>query len=138
MSIVDANKDTSKWFFSESSLGRTIPTNEKMKAAKSDKQKASELHDLLISHKRRIFYWVLRFSFYYLVGVFVILLLCMFKNNSILKNDGLSDAVIIALLTSTTTTIIALPTLITYSLFPKDLTAKNQKIKNHHKIKCLT
>jgi hypothetical protein len=60
------------------------------------------------------FWWAIIISTLYLIGMVIIICVCFAKNN------GLSDNVIIALLTSTTATIIGLPALMIKSLFQKE------------------
>lgn len=62
-----------------------------------------------ISLKKRMFYWALIIVSVYLIFVAIVILF-----------TDVSDSVIIALLTSTTATIIGLPYLIIHSLFPKE------------------
>lgn len=107
--------------FSEKKEGE-LPNE--IRSLKSEAEKDDEKHNLGLAQKKQIFKWALIISTIYLIAVGFIIYLCYQKNP-----NGLSDSVIIALLTSTTTTIIGLPALITTSLFPKSKTKKNQTKK---------
>ena len=67
-----------------------------------------------LSQRSWAFWWSIIISTLYLVGMVIIICVCFNKK------DGLSDNVIIALLTSTTATIIGLPALMIKSLFQKE------------------
>jgi hypothetical protein len=66
--------------------------------------------------------WVKLISTFYLIFVGITIWLC--GNARVSNLNYISDSVLIALLTTTTITIIGLPALILHSLFPKD---KNKK-----------
>jgi len=69
--------------------------------------------------------WVKFISTIYLIFVGLIILLC--GNAKVFNLNYLSDSVLIALLTTTTITIIGLPALILHSLFPKEKEEKYLK-----------
>lgn len=96
------------------------------------KLKFVNLMDLIlrVGYRYILFCWVLFIASKYLIFVRdVIGDVADQKIVDVTKKNALSDSVIIALLTSTTATIIGLPALITTSLFPKSKTKKNQTKK---------
>ncbi len=95
------------------------------KASKRNKLRKDniDLFDTIfnVTYRYVIFLWVLFISTGYLLFVKDII------DGMVSNGQKLSDSVIIAILTSTTATIIGLPALITSSLFPKDKQSKKHK-----------